>query len=136
MKPDAWHSSIITQRAVAVGQVADLVELGDRAVHREHAVGDDQLVARAGRSRLQLRFEVGHVVVLVAKARGLAQADAVDDRRVVQRVGDDRVLLAEQRLEQAAVGVERGRVEDRVFRAEEGRQSLLERLVHGLACRR
>ena len=42
----------------------------------------------------------------VAVALGLAQADAVDDRGVVQLVGDDRVVLAEQRLEQAAVGIE------------------------------
>jgi hypothetical protein len=50
---------------------------------------------------------------------GLAEADAVDDRRVVERVGDDRVLLAEQRLEEAAVGVEAGPVEDGVLGPEE-----------------
>jgi hypothetical protein len=48
---------------------------------------------------------------------------------VVQRVGDDRVVLAQQRLEQAAVGVEGGGVEDGVLGAQEARQALLELLV-------
>jgi hypothetical protein len=67
--------------------------------------------------------------VRVAVALGLAQADAVDDRGVVERVGDDRVVLAEQGLEQAAVGVEARAVEDRVLGAEEGRDRRLELLV-------
>src|SRR3546814_12532525 len=57
--------------------------------------------------------------VCVAVAFRLAQAHAVDYRAVVERVGDDRVALAQQRLEQAAVGIEAGGVEDRVFGAEE-----------------
>ena len=47
----------------------------------------------------------------------LAQPDAVDDAGVVERIGDDRVLLIQQRLEQAAVGIEAGGVEDRVLGA-------------------
>ena len=65
----------------------------------------------------------------VAVPLGLAEPDAVDDGRVVQRVGDDRVLLVEERLEQAAVGVEAGRVEDRVLGPEEARDGRLELLV-------
>ena len=70
---------------------------------------------------LQARFELVHVVVRVAEALRFAQADAVDDAGVVQRVADDRVLFVEQRLEQAAVRVEARRVEDRVLGAEEAR---------------
>ena len=103
---------------VLLGEVADAAEIGDDAVHREHAVGGDQPEARAG-GLLQLGLEVGHVVVGVAEALGLAEPHAVDDRGVVERVGDDRVLLAEQRLEQAAIGVEAGGIEDRVLHAEE-----------------
>ena len=91
------------------------------AVHREDAVGGDQLEARAGRvGRLELRLEVGHVGVPVAVALRLAEPDAVDDRGVVELVGDDRVLGAEQGLEQAAIGVEAGRIEDRVLRLQPG----------------
>ena len=65
-------------------------------------------------------------------ALGLAEADAVDDRGVVERVGDDRVLLAEQRLEEAAVGVEARPVEDGVVGAEEAGDGLLQALVEVL----
>ena len=85
---------------------------------------------------LQLLFQVGHVAVGVAVALGLAQADAVDDRRVVERVGNDRVVFVEQRFEQAAVGVEAGGVEDRVFGAEEIGDRLLRAACAGPACRR
>ena len=73
---------------------------------------------RTGRL-LQAGLEFGHVAVGVPEALGLAQAYAVDDARVVEGVGDHRVLRPEQGLEQAAVGVEAGAVEDHVVGAEE-----------------
>src|SRR3546814_20799304 len=72
------------------------------------------------------------VAVRVAVAPGLAQPHAVDDRGVVERVGDDGIVLAQQRLEQAAVGVEAGGVEDRVALAEEVGARLLQLLVQVL----
>ncbi|KAG1589101.1 hypothetical protein G6F46_014651 [Rhizopus delemar] len=48
---------------------------------------------------------------------------------MVQRVGDDRVVLAQQRFEQATVGVEAGGIEDRVLLAEEVGALLLQLLV-------
>ena len=113
---------------VFLGEVADALEVGDDAVHREDAVGGDQPEARVGRF-LQPRLEIGHVVVGVAVAPRLAEPHAVDDRGVVQRVRDDRVLLAEQRLEQPAIGVEAGAVEDRVLHAEKRGDLRLELLV-------
>ncbi len=113
--------------------VAHLVEAGDGAVHREHAVGEHELEARAVGGRLrEAALQVGHVVVLVAVALRLAQADAVDDGRVVQLVADDGVVLAQQRLEEAAVRIEGSGVEDRVLGAEEARQPRLQRLVQVL----
>ena len=44
--------------------------------------------------------------------------------------------LVQQRLEQAAVRVEAGGIEDRVLHAEEAAQLLFELLVHASACRR
>ena len=87
---------------------------------------------RASAAATQLRLEVGHVGVAVAQPAGLAEPDAVDERGVVELVGDDRVLGAEQHLEDAAVGVEAGRVEDRRLGAEEVRQPRLELGVQGL----
>ena len=42
--------------------------------------------------RDQLPFEVGEVAVRVAVALRLAEAHPVDDRRMVQRVGNDRAI--------------------------------------------
>ena len=50
------------QRAIAVGERADLLQLGDIAVHREHAVGGDELEPRAGGvGLLQAVLEFVHV---------------------------------------------------------------------------
>ena len=75
------------------GERVHFVEAGDDAIHREHAIGGDELHARAfGIRLLELGFEVGHVVVRVAVSPGLAEAHAVDDRCVVELVGNDGVV--------------------------------------------
>ncbi len=118
------------QRIVFVRQIADGFEVGDDAIHGEDTVGGDQLEAGAiGVSLLELGFQLGHVVVGVAIALGLAQPHAVDDGGVVEGIGDDGIFGAEQGLEQAAIGIETGGVEDGVFGAEEGRHLLLQRFV-------
>ena len=89
-------------------------------------------LTRAPARFLQPRLEFVEVVVGVAQALRLAEPDAVDDAGVVQRVADHRVLLVEQRLEEAAVRVEARRIQDRVVRAEERAQARLEFLVHAL----
>ncbi|ESX35128.1 hypothetical protein X764_27755 [Mesorhizobium sp. LSHC440A00] len=99
-------------------EVADAFKIGDDAIHGEHTVGGDQAEAAVFRL-LQPGFEIGHVVVGVAETLGLRQPHTVDDRGMVQRIGNDRILLAEQCLEQAAIGVEAGAVEDGVVHAEE-----------------
>ncbi len=121
------------QRVVLAGQGSDFVERGDEAVHREHAVAGDQLgLATGGVGGLQLRLQIGHVAVGVAEALGLAQAHTIDDGSMVERVGNDGVVLAQQRFEQAAVGIEAGRVEDGVFGAEELGDAAFQLLVQVL----
>jgi hypothetical protein len=93
------------ERVVAVGQVADLVQRRKVTVHREDAVGDNEPAPGAA-GGLKLHLEVCHVPVEIAQAFCFAQPNAVDDRRVVERVRDDHVLCAEQHLEHAAIGVE------------------------------
>ena len=106
-------------RVVALGQRADLGELCDITVHREDAVGGDQLEAGAvGRRLLQPVLQLVHVGIGEAIAARLGKPHAVDDRGVVEAVGDDRVGLVEQRLEHAAVGVEAGGEDDRIILAE------------------
>jgi hypothetical protein len=51
---------------------------------------------------------------------------------MMERIGDDGVLLAEHGLEQPAVGVPARRIQDGVLGAEEARQRRFQLLVHGL----
>ncbi|SPX45653.1 Uncharacterised protein [Klebsiella pneumoniae] len=118
------------QRIVFIRQVANALQVGDHAIHREHAVGGDQHVTRAGlASFFQTRLQLLHIVVGIAEALRFTQTHAVDDRGMVQGVGDNGVFRAEQRFKQAAVGVETGGVEDRVFHTEEIGQLLLQLLM-------
>ena len=50
-------------------------------------------------------------------------------RGVIEFVADDRVLFGEQRFEQAAVGIEAGRIKNRLFRPEKFRERGFEFLV-------
>ena len=119
--------------AVALGEIADLLQLRHIAVHGEDAVGRDQLEARAVRvGLLQPRLQLVHVGVGEAVALCLAEPNPVDDRGVVQRVGDDGVLGRKQRLEHAAVGIEAGGEEDRVILAEPFGDPLLEAAMQSL----
>ena len=129
-EPVACESSTMTSAPYLSGEIADLVQRRDAAVHREDAIGGDE--PRAAILRVPVLFELGEIAVGVAQAPRFAQPDAVDDAGVVERVGDDGVLLAEHRLEQAAVRVPAGRIEDGVFGAEEARQRGFELLVHRL----
>mmetsp|Transcript_49423 Transcript_49423/g.122833 ORF Transcript_49423/g.122833 Transcript_49423/m.122833 type:complete len:400 (+) Transcript_49423:187-1386(+) len=115
-------------RVVLASERADLVEWRDVAVHREGAVGRDEARARALRGD-ELLLQVRHVEVLVPEAFGLAQPDAVDDRRVVERIGEHGVLLRQDGLEETCVGVETGGEEDGVLCAVEGGDGVLELLV-------
>ena len=117
--------------AVALGKVADGRKVGDDAVHGEDAVGGDEAEAAIGRG-FQLAFQIGHVVVGVAQPPRLAKPHPVDDAGVVQSVADDGVVLAQQGLEQAAVGVETRRIEDGVLGPEEGAEASLQFPVRGL----
>ena len=115
------------QRAVTVGKFADLLQLGDIAVHREYAVAGDELEPRArGVGLLQAVLELVHVRIGEAVALRLAEPHAVDDRGVVEAVGNDRVLFAQQRLEHAAIGVETGGEHDRIRLAQVLGDRLLE----------
>ena len=116
------------QGDVALGPVPDFLEPGDSAVHAEGAIGGDQPVAGIGRL-LQLLLQVGHVGVLVDGAPSLAEPDPIDNARMVELVGEDHVFLREEGFEYAAVGIEAGRVENRVFGLQEFRQPALQQLV-------
>ena len=103
---------------VLLGKFINLVKRAYIAVHREHTVGSDDAEALC-LSCYQLLLQVIHVAVLITVAHRLAQTHAVDDGRVVQRIGDDGILFRQQRFEKTTVGVKTSGIEDGVFGAEE-----------------
>ena len=87
-------------------------------------------MTRAGVARLfQTGFQLHHIVVGVAETLRFTQAHAVDDRRVVQGIGDNRIFRAEQGFKQAAVSIKAGGVENRIFHTEKIGQLLLKRFM-------
>ena len=130
-KPTAWESSTITSASCrsARSQIPARSAMWP-SIENTPSVA---IIRGVGAGRLlEARAELVEVAVRVAQPLRLAEPDPVDDRGVVERVGDDGVVGAEQRLEQAAVRVEARAEEDRVLGAEELREALLELLVERL----
>ena len=119
------------QCVVALRQFTDCRQVGNRAVHRKHAVGCNHAVARALRCA-QLLLQVRHVIVAVAQALRLAQAHPVNDRRVIKLVRDNRILSAKQRLKQPAICIPARGVQNGVFCAQKCAQLALQILVQCL----
>ena len=117
--------------AIFFREITNRGQIRDRAVHRKTTISGNQFEARILRGA-KLRFEVVHVVVFVTKALRLAEANAVDDARVIQFITDHRVLFREQCLEQPAVSVEAGWIKERFFRAEKFGERRLQFLVNVL----
>jgi hypothetical protein len=61
-----------------------------------------------------------------------AEPDSVDDRRMIQLIRNDRILRTEESFKEPAVGIETGRIENRVFHAQKLAQLSLELLMHTL----
>ena len=109
---------------VAPRERDDLLQRRDVAVHREHAVGHDQ--RRAAVRVAQAPGEVVDVGVAVDERLGARQPAAVDDRGVVELVGEDDLAAAGERRHHAEVGQVARAEQQRALRALELRQPLLQ----------
>ena len=89
-------------QAVALGELDDLGQRGDVAVHREHAVGDDQGAPALGLA--DAPPEVLHVAVVIDEHLRAREPAAVDERSVVELIGEDHVAGTRQRGDGAGVG--------------------------------
>ena len=118
-------------RVVLVGQLANRRKIRNGAVHGENPVGGNQTKS-GGLCFLKFDLQVFDRIVLVAKTLRLAEPYSVDDARVVELVGDDRILGPENRLEKPTVGIPTGVVEDRIFESEEIAELFFKLLVDGL----
>jgi hypothetical protein len=117
-------------RAEFFGRVAEAWQRAEVAVHAEDAVGDEQLALGGGEIAQDAARGVD---VLVGKHLdlGARQTAAVDDAGVVQGVGDDHVVLGEDRRDRARVGREAALEDHDGFRALELGEPALELDVHG-----
>ena len=117
-------------RAVPFGRLGQPGQRADIAVHREHAVGDQQL---APGHRIQLAQDLlrrGHILVREHVDLGPRQPAAVDDAGVVQLVADDVVFRRQDRRHRARVGREARLEHHARFHVLERRDALLELHVH------
>lgn len=101
--------------SVFFGQVGELVDGADVAVHGEDAVGDDEFVAGLVGDFLQELFGVGDVLVAEDFDFCSGEARAVDDGGMVELVGDDEVFLAEDGGDGSGVGGEAALEDDAGF---------------------
>src|SRR5258707_15596758 len=70
--------------------------------------------------------------MLVTEPLCLAETHTIDDRRMVQLIGYNGVLVPEQGLENTAVGIEGGSIQNAVLRPQESRDLLLQLSVNVL----
>ena len=114
-------------RVVAVGELDDLRQRRDVAVHAEHAVGGDQ--RRAAVALAQRPREVLGVGVAIGDDLRAREAAAVDDRAVAELVVQDDLAAPGQGGDHAQVGHRAGPEEQRRPVPGEGREALLEPAV-------
>jgi len=119
------HDAIIFFSEVTKGR-----QVGDVAVHRKYAVGDEELLAVPVFSFLQNALAIGRVFMLEDLDRRLGQAAAVNDGGVVELVGDDQIILAKDCGNSSGIGGEARLKYDAGFHFLESRDLLLEIHVH------
>ena len=117
------------QGVIFLCQVADLVHRCYIAIHREDSIGGDDAIT-ASLSLLKTTLQVCHVSILIAESLCLAESHAVDDRCMVQGIADDGILFGEKGLEESAVGIKAGCIEDCVFGLEVVADGSLQFFVH------
>src|SRR5579863_8687936 len=92
--------------SVLFGELTQVGQRTDIAVHGKDAVGDQQLLSRLIFNTGQSFFSLRHVFMLEDQNLGARQTGAIDDGSVVQLVGNDEIVLAEDGRDRAGVGGE------------------------------
>ena len=107
----------------------EIGERGNVAVHGEHAIRHDQRAPVLRSVHGEQPLEGRRVGVRIDVNRRAARPRAVDQRRVIERVGEDRVPPACERRDDAYVRRVAGRERERALDVEEGGELALERRV-------
>jgi hypothetical protein len=111
----------------AFGERQQAGQGGEVAVHAEHRVAEDQLAS--GGAGGEQAFECRQIAVRVALAVGARELHGVDQRGVVEPVGEDRVAAPDQRRNDSQIGHVAGGEEQGAGKAGERGELLLERGV-------
>ena len=98
--PIPCESSTISVAPSLVGHRRELRDRRQVALHAEHAVGDDQAPRQRGRVGDRAPQAVDVPVLVDGLVAGARQAHPVDDRRVVEPVGEHRRVAVAERVEQ------------------------------------
>jgi len=115
--------------AVSLRQLHHLRQRRDVSIHAVDAVDSQKQASAVGRRSPERLLERGQIAVWEYPEVRLRQPRAVDDRGVVELVGDQRIALSDQRRDDAEVGHVAGVEGQRALRAEEVGQLGLERFV-------
>ncbi len=99
--------------AVALAQIADLVQWRDVALHREDAVHDDQHAAAVALGAVEHLLELVQPVMAEGPELRSREQAAVEDRGMVGGVHDHGVAGTEQCAQRADVGLVAGAEDDR-----------------------
>src|SRR5215469_1137390 len=111
---------------VLVGEVAQFWQWRDIAFHGENAVGDEKLVAVPVLGFFEDASAIRDVLMLEDFDGGLGKTAAIDDRGVIQLVGDNQIFFAQDRRNGAGIGRESGLKDDAGFCPFEARDLLFE----------
>lgn len=123
----------VNEGLVFVRELMNSGEIGDHAIHGKGTIAGDEFVPTTSLiGSLELFFEILEVVVCVAVSLRLAEADAINDGGVVERIGDDGIVSGEESFKKTAVGIEAGRVKDGIFSAKVFAEGLFKLAVEGL----
>ena len=122
-------------RVEPASEVDDLADGREIAVHREQAVADDQRATRLSPVPIEQRGQGAGVGVRIDVDGRAAQPAAVDERRVVQRVGENHVAARDERRNDADVRGIPARERERALRPEELGELALQRFVLGRVAR-
>ena len=117
------------ERAVRCAGAAEGFQGGEVAVHGEERLGDEQYAPAVAGGLAEPPVGLGRVAVPVAQDGASAGgATTVDDRRVVQLVGDDRRLVA-QHSQETDVGQVAGADDEGAGQPDQLGALLLQRVV-------
>src|SRR5690606_25563633 len=81
----------------------------------------------------QLRLQIFHVVVLIAKTLCFTQTHTINNRSMIECVADDGILFVEQRFENTTVGIKGSSVKDGIFRTQKTGEFLFKFFVDVLS---